>query len=129
MNFLEAVAAGFKNYVQFNGRASRSEFWWWQLFYVILYAPTYIAYQVTIGSDSNGVFALLYLAVALALFLPTLALTVRRLHDTDHSGWWTLIAITIVGYIPLLIWYCSRGKPGANKYGVNPVAPPVSMIF
>jgi uncharacterized membrane protein YhaH (DUF805 family) len=61
--------------------------------------------------------------VSLALFLPGLAVSVRRLHDTDRSGWWVLLfLIPLIGAIVLLIWYCSRGTPGGNRFGPDPLA-------
>ena len=71
----------------------------------------------------------LYSIFALAVFLPTLAVAVRRLHDTDRSGWWILLGlIPLVGWIILLVWYCSKGTDGPNRFGQDRlmgIAPPI----
>ncbi|MFM8646109.1 MAG: DUF805 domain-containing protein [Actinomycetota bacterium] len=77
MSFADAIKAGFRNYANFRGRASRSEFWWFSLF-------TLIVQLATSGSEVIGGL------VSLALLLPGLAVHVRRLHDTDRRGWWVL---------------------------------------
>ncbi len=56
------------------------------------------------------------------MFLPSLAVSVRRLHDRDYSGWWILLAFTGIGYILLIIWYCMRGTAGPNRFGPDPLA-------
>ena len=62
----------------------------------------------------NGIINLI---VTLSVFLPSIAVAARRLHDTGRSGWWQLLTITIIGIIPLIIWYCSEGTKEANEYG------------
>lgn len=124
MNFVQAIQSGFKNYVNFNSRASRSELWWWILAYVIVMAvPTALA-NGEMMSGHMGVFSGLRSLLGLALFLPTLGLEIRRLHDTGRSGWWWLIAFTGIGIIFLIIWWCQPGKAEPNKYGVNPLGAP-----
>lgn len=59
---------------------------------------------------------------SLLLFLPGLAVSIRRLHDIDRTGWWWLIAFTVIGIILLLIWACTRGTAGANRYGADPLS-------
>jgi uncharacterized membrane protein YhaH (DUF805 family) len=59
---------------------------------------------------------------SLILFLPGLAISIRRLHDIDRSGWWVLITFTVIGIILLLIWACTRGTTGPNRYGPDPLA-------
>ena len=97
-------------YVDFNGRASRPEYWWFYLFTVLLSWGSLIV-------DQSGI---VYGIVNLALLLPALSAAARRLHDTNRSGWWMLIAFTIIGLIPLIIWLASKGNDQANEYG-NPV--------
>ena len=127
MGFVQAIQSGFKNYVNFNSRASRSEFWWWMLFYfLIMIIPSTLA-NGEMMSGHMGVFSGLRSLLALALFLPTLGLEVRRLHDTGKSGWWVLIALTIVGIILLIVWWCQPGKAEPNKYGVNPLGLPPAV--
>lgn len=111
MNFLEAIESGLRNYVQFEGRASRSEYWWFALFTVLAAGPVSI-----LSEWASGVAALL-------LFLPSLAVAVRRLHDTDRSGWWLLIGLVpLVGTIVLLVFYLTRGTDGPNRFGPDPLA-------
>jgi uncharacterized membrane protein YhaH (DUF805 family) len=61
--------------------------------------------------------------VSLGLFLPSLAVAVRRLHDIDRTGWWILIAFTIIGIILLIVWDCIKGTTGPNRYGPDPLPP------
>lgn len=118
MGFSGAVQSGFKNYVQFNGRATRSAFWWWILFaFLIGCAAAILDASLGLKTGSTGSTGPFNALVSLALLLPGLAVTVRRLHDTNHSGWWYLLVFTIIGVIPLLIWFCQAGTPSANKYG------------
>jgi uncharacterized membrane protein YhaH (DUF805 family) len=119
MNFWEAIQSGFRNYVTFSGRAIRSEYWFWVLFTVLVGLATEIldsaifATQMPAASPLNGVFNLLTL-------LPSLALAVRRLHDIDRSGWWVLIAFTIIGIFVLIYWAAKEGTRGPNRFGADP---------
>lgn len=116
MNFGEAIKAGFSNYVNFSGRACRSELWWWALFVAIVALGTFILDTVT------GV-PLTYPIWLLATLLPNLALQIRRLHDLDKSGWfWLLNFIPLIGAIILLVWYCTKGTEGANRFGPDRLA-------
>lgn len=118
MTFQQAIASGFRNYVNFAGRSVRSEFWYWTLFVWLVSISTIILdsalFPNVSGSPLNGVWTL-------ATFLPGLAVWVRRLHDTNRSGWWLLIAFTIVGIVFLVVWACMRGTPGANRFGPDPL--------
>jgi uncharacterized membrane protein YhaH (DUF805 family) len=114
MGFVDAIKSGFRNYVNFSGRASRSEFWYWVLFSLIA------AFAAAILDGIIG-FTLFYPIVSLGLFLPGLAVTVRRLHDVDKSGWWFLIVFTGIGAIVLIVWYCTKGTPGPNRFGPDPL--------
>ena len=120
MNFAQAITAGFRNYVNFTGRASRSEFWFWVLFAILVsIAATLI--DVMLFSDSE--MSPLSTLAGLALLLPNLSVSVRRLHDLDRSGWWVLLGlIPIVGLIIIIIWNCSKGTPGPNRFGPDPLA-------
>jgi uncharacterized membrane protein YhaH (DUF805 family) len=116
MEFGEAIRSGFRNYATFSGRASRSEFWWFFLFSFLVNIAGSVLDTATGGAG------LINLAVALGLFLPSLAMAVRRLHDTDRSGWWYLIIfIPLVGLIVLLVWFVTRGTAGANRFGPDPL--------
>jgi uncharacterized membrane protein YhaH (DUF805 family) len=122
MNFWQAIWSGFYNYVKFSGRAVRSEYWFWALFTVIGGLATgsldYAIFPDATGSPLNGIFELI-------TFLPSLGMAIRRLHDIDRTGWWLLIALTIIGIFVLLYWACKRGTPGANRFGPDPQAAPV----
>jgi len=113
MSFMDAVKSVLTNYVGFSGRARRSEFWWYVLFLVIVDVVAAILNNV-LGT------MLISTIVGLALLLPNLAVGARRLHDTGHSGWWQLIALTLVGVILLIVWWVGDSQPGQNKYGPNP---------
>jgi len=119
MNFPQAIASGFKKYVTFAGRASRSEYWYWVLFSIIGGIVTgTLDYAIFSENDYatplNSIFNLV-------CFLPSLAVGIRRLHDIGRTGWWVLIAITIIGIILLIIWACQKSDAGANAYGPEPV--------
>ena len=121
MSFTEAISSGFRNYVNFTGRAVRSEFWFWFLFSVLASIVAGIIDYALFGVGLSPISGL----VSLALFLPGLALSVRRLHDTGRSGWWILLVlIPIIGAIVLLIWFCTRGTPGPNQFGPALLAAP-----
>jgi len=121
MNFLEAIRSGFANYVNFSGRACRSEYWQWVLFVVLgsiateMLDNTVFSYDLGSASPLNGVFGLL-------TFLPSLAVGIRRLHDIDRTGWWVLIALTIIGALLLIYWACVKGTAGPNRFGPDPLA-------
>jgi uncharacterized membrane protein YhaH (DUF805 family) len=115
MSFVDAVKAVLTNYVGFTGRARRSEYWWFFLFNILVSIVASI-FDKAIGA------AVLGTLTSLALLLPGIAVGIRRLHDTDRSGWWLLISLTIVGIIPLLVFLAQEGQAGANKYGGDPKA-------
>jgi uncharacterized membrane protein YhaH (DUF805 family) len=118
MTFSEAISSGFRNYVGFSGRASRSEFWYWILFTVLVSIVTSI---VDLGALSSNVmpFSSIW---SLVTFLPSLAMGVRRLHDTDRSGWWWLLSlIPLIGIIVLIVFWCSEGTRGPNRFGPDPL--------
>lgn len=119
MDFGDAIKSGFRNYVTFRGRASRSEFWYWTLFALLAAAAGQIADAPLVDSSHPGLFAPL---LGLALFLPGWAVGVRRLHDIDRTGWWTLIGFTIVGLVLLIVWACFKGTAGQNRFGPDPLA-------
>lgn len=114
-----------KKYATFSGRATRSEYWYFVLIYSITYTIL-MGIDFAIGTFSkqlmeNGSFlGFLSTAYSLVLFLPSLAVTIRRLHDINKSAWWILlIFVPIIGFILLLIYLCTNSKED-NKYGVNP---------
>jgi len=108
-----------KNYVGFSGRARRTEYWMFVLFNAIIAFVLYLPFLFT----QEIAFASLYSIYALAVFLPSLAVTVRRLHDTGKSGWWYLISLVpLVGAIMLIIFTATAGAQGPNQYGADPKA-------
>ena len=126
MSFTEAISSGFRNYVNFTRRAARSEFWFWFLFSVLAsIVAGLIDYALFGGGALWRALSPISGLVSLALFLPGLAVSVRRLHDTGRSGWWILLVlIPIIGAIVLLIWFCKRGTPGPNQFGPAQLAGP-----
>ena len=113
VGFGEAVKLAFQNTFTYQGRASRSAYWWFALFSGIV---GLVLEVVTVAAHSAGVSVLLAL-VSLALFLVSLPLLVRRLHDVDRSGWWVLIELTIVGSIVLFVFSVLEGTRGPNRFG------------
>lgn len=107
MTFGKAIATCFAKYIDFKGRASRPEFWWFYLFTILL------SWGSMLVDSSQG----LSMIVNLAVFLPVIAAGSRRLHDTNRSGWWQLIMLTVIGIIPLVIWWASKGSDKDNQYG------------
>ena len=114
MNFVDAIKSGFDNYVGFSGRAARSEYWFWTLFVIIASIVAAIL-DVMLGLGLIGAI------VSLALFLPGIAVSIRRLHDIDRTGWWLLIAFTGIGLIVLLVFDCTKGTTGPNRFGSDPL--------
>ena len=118
MNFGEAITSGFQNYANFSGRAQRSAFWFWALFCFLASIVAGIIDYAIFGDGKPVVQGLF----GLATLIPYLAVGARRLHDTDRSGWWQLLHfLPIIGTIVLIVWWASRGQPGANRFGPNPL--------
>ena len=121
MSFSNAVKAYFLKWNDFRTRSSRSEYWWATLFVGL---ASYLVGGVTEALVFNAMsIALLITMLPIQLFIiiASTCLVIRRLHDVDRSGWWYLIVFTIVGIIPLLIWYCTKGTEGDNRFGVDPL--------
>jgi uncharacterized membrane protein YhaH (DUF805 family) len=107
MNFGDAIKVCFSKYVGFEGRATRSEYWWWVLFIVLVS----IALGVLKLQMLGGLFSL-------GVLLPSLAVGARRLHDIGKSGWWLLIyLIPLVGWLVLLFFAVQPSQAGSNEYG------------
>ena len=115
MTFGESIQSVMGKYATFDGRASKSEFWWFQLFAMLVGWGA----MVVDGAVSDGE-SFMNLFVSLALALPQLAVAARRLHDTGRSGWWQLLTVTIIGLIPLIIWWAADSAEEANEYGPVP---------
>lgn len=123
MDFITSIKTCFIKYVDSTGRASRPEFWYFFLFTIIiiicadiidarLAGQTYWSYldEITYGP--------VYSIVNISIFLPSIAVSVRRLHDINRSGWWLLIIFTIIGLIPLIYWLCKKSNQDENHFGV-----------
>jgi uncharacterized membrane protein YhaH (DUF805 family) len=117
VSFGAALSSCFNQYVGFSGRARRSEYWFFALFCFL------VDVAASMLDAALGVRVLSVLA-GLALVLPTLAVTVRRLHDTDRTGWWLLIGLVpVAGVIVLLVFVCLDSQPFPNRYGPSPKPP------
>ena len=111
-----------KQYTRFNGRARRKEYWYFGLINFFIYLLLSFLDRA-IASQSTGI-GLLWAIYFLGIFLPSLAVTIRRLHDIGKSGWWYLISLVpIVGSLILLCFLVQDSEPGANRFGRNPKEP------
>ncbi|MFI6680414.1 DUF805 domain-containing protein [Kribbella sp. NPDC050470] len=111
-----------KKYAVFDGRARRKEFWMFTLFSFIVSLILVIIDRIigtTYGPGNNGVLQSIY---SLAVLLPTIGVSIRRLHDTNRSGWWLLLWLTCIGLIVLIIFWALEGNAGDNKHGPDPKA-------
>lgn len=133
-NLITAYKSMFKKYAQFNGRSRRSEYWLASVmnfiivmaFYLIMFIPMMI--DITSNGEPSGltagimgIFGLLIFAYAIAILVPSLAMSVRRLHDTGRSGWFLLLnLIPYIGGIIIFVFSVLDSQPGANQYGPNP---------
>lgn len=106
MQFLHATRLGFLNYVNFRDRSSRSSYWYWTLF-------TLIVNLATVRSDALSTMA------SIVLILPSISVAIRRMHDTNRSGWWMLVPIYNI------VLACQPGDAGENRFG--PPEPPLSV--
>lgn len=147
MNFVDAIAAGFKNYANFKGKASRSEFWYWVLFTILLSLVLGTIETVIWPAapiDSDDLEAVLNATLSaptpltslanLVLFIPGLSVTARRFHDAGYSGKWLLLLLVpvaysifaIVGVVTLAVEYFGAGMPSVDEIPVEVI---MSMIF
>jgi uncharacterized membrane protein YhaH (DUF805 family) len=134
MSFTDAVRTCISKFATFDGRATRSEFWWFYLFAALVgfigYVPILIL--TLIGASSNDgaissvftiltvIFWIVWLIVVIALYIPLLAVGSRRLHDRGQSGWLQLLYLVPCGSIVLLVFFVLEGTPGDNAYGPKP---------
>ncbi len=113
--------AALKKYAVFSGRARRMEYWMFALFNFIISIALYVIDGLITGFSLETHSSILQTIYGLAVLLPSLAVGVRRLHDTGRSGWWLLIALVpIIGVIVIIIFTVQDSQPGANQYGPNP---------
>jgi uncharacterized membrane protein YhaH (DUF805 family) len=120
-----------RQYADFSGRARRKEYWMFFLFYSIfvfvamlldnVFGTTYDFFELNRLLGTKPVSGWIYMIFAWAMFLPLLAVSVRRLHDIGRSGWFYLVGyIPFAGLVIMLIWSCTDSQPGENKWGANP---------
>ena len=126
MSFGQAVSSFFSNYANFQGRTQRSGYWWVALFLVLVsFVLWFVDLQLFAGlwpqdllDQGSGPISIVF---GLAIIVPVIALGVRRLHDTNRSGWWVLLGfIPLIGSIVLFVFYVLDSTPGDNQYGPNP---------
>lgn len=121
MGFGDAVRTCWKKYGDFDGRAVRSEFWWWVLFMGLVQFAAAIVLTIVLIIFQNVGFlqwlsVLIFMVIVLAFILPSIAVSVRRLHDRDLSGWYYLLGFVPFGGLVLFIFYVLPGTPGPNRY-------------
>lgn len=109
-NIKDAVILFFKNYVNFSARSTRSEFWWWELVNLII---SLVLYAITAATEIS-IFQSLW---SLAVLIPGLALSIRRMHDIGKSGWWILTSLIPIAGIFIYIYLCAKASDGPNEYG------------
>jgi uncharacterized membrane protein YhaH (DUF805 family) len=151
MGFGEAIRICLSKYVDFNGRAPRSEYWWFVLFALLVGIATALIDRVVapgyVAAHGRGPVSMV---ASLALLLPSLAVSVRRLHDIDRTGWWILIvyvAVLVLAFVAigaaftghaaaalimllimlalcvwLIVWFATKGTAGPNRFGPDPLA-------
>ena len=120
MGFFEAIKTCLKKYATFSGRASRSEFWYFQLFIIIIS----LIYPFLLFTVPNELIAtlggLIFMIAYIAIIIPTYAVACRRLHDINRSGWWLvpilITSIFVIGSIWLIIWACTKSVDENNNY-------------
>jgi uncharacterized membrane protein YhaH (DUF805 family) len=110
-----------KKYAVLAGRARRKEFWFFTLFNVLIALALAIVDMLTGTFDEDVGLGLLSGLYALAMLVPSITVTVRRLHDTDRSGWWYLLVfLPVIGGLVILVFMLLDGTPGSNRFGPNP---------
>ncbi len=136
MGFVESVRTCFGKYADFQGRASRSEFWWFFLFAglvnLVLVIPLYVLMVIVAATGDSGtgagvaavisiVWSIAVIVVAVGLLIPLLAVGARRLHDYGQSAWFLLLYFIPCGNLVLIVLWALGGTPGDNPYGPRPV--------
>lgn len=138
MSFTDSIRTCFSKFATFDGRATRSEFWWFYLFTVLVAMAGYIPILIltiigAASADSSGAVSavftiitvilwIIYFIFVIALYVPLLAVGCRRLHDRGQSGWLQLLMLVPCGTIVLIVFWVMEGSPGDNMYGPKPVA-------
>ena len=123
MTLVQATKSYFLRWRDFQGRSSRSEYWWAVLsvFVISSLLGFFVGFFGALAGLSMTTIQLLIVPIQIFLTIASVALVIRRLHDTDRSGWWYLIFLTIIGIFVLVIWYCQKGTEGENRFGKDPL--------
>jgi len=111
MNFIESIQTCYKKFFDFSGRASKSEYWWFQLYNAVIYVLTFVF---------QGDLTLLFSILVIANIIPTYAAAVRRIHDSDKSGWMVLIAVIPLIGLYVIVLLLQEGSKGKNRFGAKP---------
>ena len=130
INYYQSVL---KNYANFDGRARRSEYWYFALAnFLIILGLEILGFVVAFALESKVltlIFGILVIGYLLATIIPNISVLVRRLHDVGKSGWWYFISfVPLIGGIWLLVLICTDSQPGSNEYGINPKTGEVDLI-
>lgn len=113
MDFKTSVQTSLQNFATLTGRSGRAEYWWFQLFFLLAGIVLGV-----LGAVLPSIISWIASLAILALVVPAVTVSIRRLHDLDRSGWWVLIALVpLIGLIVLFIFALSRGTDGPNRFG------------
>jgi uncharacterized membrane protein YhaH (DUF805 family) len=124
MSFGQAISHNLSNMTNFSGRAGRPEFWWWVLFlWLVSVVVNLLTGGYNFASTDRGLLGWIGIVISVLLWLATLAVTVRRLHDTGRSGWWVLLwFVCCIGAIVVVVFCVQPSQPADNQYGPPPAA-------
>ena len=111
MNFVESIQTCYKKFFDFSGRASKSEYWWFQLYNAIIYVLTFVF---------QGDLVLLFSILIIVNLIPVYAVGVRRIHDSDKSGWFVLISLIPLIGLYIFVLLLQDGSKGKNRFGIKP---------
>ena len=117
MDLATSVKVCFKKYATFEGRAQRSEFWYFYLFLLLLGICTIIIDTGVLGHSIEEEYTPIITLASVITLIPSFSVSARRLHDINRSGWWVLLYITIIGIILLIVWYATEGEKKKNRFG------------
>jgi uncharacterized membrane protein YhaH (DUF805 family) len=125
MGFINAIKSGIHNRINFSGRSTRSEFWYWNSFVFLFCLFLLFVWgnlSRIVGLEVENMTFIAVLIIVLGVILPGFAMMSRRLHDLGRRGWWWILFIVpIIGQIMFLIWMCMRGTRGPNRFGADPL--------
>ena len=120
MNFSEAIESNLRNYVNFSGRSARSVYWYWTLPVVVINFVLGVVDEKLNPETQMGALSWVTMILFFASVLPTLGVSIRRLHDIGRSGWWFLLWFTLIGGVVVIYWACQPGTAGPNSFGEPP---------